>query len=185
MKKGFRYAFIFIMAFMIFYQAKETYKWQYINDIRYQKEKSDMTILAHELLAEYDVKNKPVVFWGYYPFPKIIVDKAIIKTDSFHYKVLEAYCNKFFKENLPSIKYYNLVQSSACSYIQWATDTFYPEEYANKELIKFFNYLGYDFKPGTIEMLEEAKLMMENEDIPAWPKEGSIVDTEEYIFVRF
>ena len=185
MKKCLRYSFIFIMFFMIFYQVKETYKWQFINDIRYQKEKSDMTILAHELVSNYDVENKPVVFCGCYIPAKIILDEVFINKDSFHYKVLEWYCKNFYPENLENVDYYHVVETSMFSYVLWSVDAFYPEETANSELLKFFKYLGYEFKPGSIDMYEKAKSMVTDENIPVWPKNGSIVDTGEFICIHF
>ncbi len=61
-KKYMKNIIVFIMFLMIFYQVKDIYKWQYLNDLRYQKEKNDMIAIGNELVKNYGVENKPIVF---------------------------------------------------------------------------------------------------------------------------
>ena len=61
-KKYMKNILVFVMFLMIFYQVKDIYKWQYLNDLRYQKEKNDMIAIGNELVKNYDVENKPIVF---------------------------------------------------------------------------------------------------------------------------
>ena len=53
---------IVVISLMIFYQVKDLYKYEYLNYIKYQKEKNDLIFIGHELEANYDTTNKPVFF---------------------------------------------------------------------------------------------------------------------------
>ncbi len=185
MKKTFKNIFLFVMFFMIFYQVKEIYTLQYINEIRYQHEKSDMTILAHELTAKYDVENKPVVFYGNYQLPECVKNEVFIKPNSLHYKVLKSYCEHFYQENLEKVEEYKCVQSAVDSYVKGATYGFFNEGVANVELMRFFKFLGYEFKTTTTDKIFSLYYATEEIDVPTWPKEGAILDLGEFIFVHF
>ena len=185
-KKYFKNAFLFIMFLMIFYQVKEISKLQYINDLRYQKEKNDMILIANELQAKYDVENKAVIFIGEYELPSCVKEAVGIKKGSLHYKVLDYFNKKFNNEEI-DLDNYIIVENSVKSYIDWAKSAFSFEEKANIENIKFFKYLGYDFKVGITDdeaFYDIANTLTNRKIIPnSWPKEGSIVEIDEYILV--
>ena len=183
-KKFLKNAFLFIMFLMIFYQVKEIYKLQYVNNLKYQKEKNDMILIANELQKKYDVKNKPVIFVGEYELPSCVKEAVGIKKGSLHYKVLDYY-NKNFNNAKIDIDNYITVENSVKSYVNWAKLAFVSQEKANIENIKFFKYLGYDFKEGTIDMYIEAEVISRADNLPKWPKEGSIFETDDYIAVNF
>lgn len=176
-----------IICLMLFYQVKDLYHWQYLNDIRYQKEKADLIAVANELLANYDVENKPVIFIGEYDVPSIVGKEISVKPNSLHEKVLKWYNER--SELKIDIEKTRIAKSNVQSYVLWAMYAHFEDRTPGIELIKYFKYLGYDFKVGTMEMFVDAYM---REDLPRWPREGSIfetkgttLETDEFIVVNF
>ena len=185
LKKCLKNIFVFMAFFVIFYQVKEMYYLQYINNLRYQYEKAAVISIANEITSKYNYKEKPVVFCGIYKLPDSISKYTRIKPNSLHYKVLDYYNKNFYDNQIENIETYKVTQSSVQSYIEWALSGFLNEGIPNIELIKYFNLLGYDFKAGTMEMFFESFYVSAKDDVPEWPKDGSIFETEEYIVVHF
>ncbi len=184
LKKILKNTAFFFVFLVIFYQVKETYKWEYINYLKYEKEKNDMILLGNELEKNYDVENKPVIFIGEYELQDAVKRTITIKKDSLHYKVLDYY-NKHFYDNKLDVDNYEITIDSMKSYIQWGKGAFLAEGEANAENIKFLKYHGYDFKVGTDSMYVNAIVLSRLNDLPRWPKEGSIVEMEDCIVVNF
>lgn len=183
-KKVLKNVCIFMICMLIFYQAKDLYGWQYKNDLRYQREKEDMITIANQVLSNYGNK-KPVVFTGNYGGSGDIIDKYThVQEGTLHYKVLNYFNKHFYENQIKDVSKYRYTLSNVRSYVYWATTAFKnDDEQANMELIKFFNLLGYDIKAGTKKMYQEALTLVKGK--PHWPKEGSIIETEEYIIVNF
>lgn len=178
MKKILKNIAMFVICLMLFYQVKDLYNWQYLNDIRYQKEKSDAILIANEIMQKYG-NEKPIIFVGTYEMPEQL-EKAV-RPNELHRKILEYYNQKSdMKIDMENI---HISHTNLQSYIAFGMVGHITEGIPGVELIKFFKYLGYDFKTGTMDMYNEAK-KIEN-DLPNWPQKGSIVEMEEYIVVNF
>lgn len=184
-------------------QITEINYWFNLEDVKYQNEKQAVEQIAYELNSEFNTE-KPVVFVGAYKFDGKLQNSIQLQEDSFGYKAiaftketLYRLCEKL--EGMGSLTgtktatairsflardegntVYIIPQSLCKSYITWGIAAF---REVNTELLKFFSYLGYDFKQGTREMYDEALTVAE--DLPAWPKNGSIIDNGDYILVNF
>ena len=181
MKKLIKNLCMFAVFIVIFYQAKDIYQWQYVNDLRFQKEKQDIIAIGNEITSKYNYTKKPVIFVGNYTLSENITERITVKPKSLHYKILNYY-NKHYYGKIKDVTKVQYTQKNVQSYINYGEKAFLDEGKPNIELIKCFNLLGYDIKAGEIEMFKEA---LEMKDIPKWPKEGSIFETDNYIVVHF
>ena len=80
--------FIFFISLVILYQVKDLYCWEYLNNLRYQKEKQDVIAIGNDIIKNYNYKEKPVIFLGKYELPLQVKEKITVKKDSLYYKTL-------------------------------------------------------------------------------------------------
>ncbi len=121
--------------------------------------------------------DKPVVFIGRYNFPNEINKRYLIKENSIAYKIYDwgVDIGNIHETNAEYRKYYSIGKS----YLAWGIDAFGE---ANTENYKFAEYLGYSITPCTKEQYFEANEIYA--DIPSYPNDGYIVDTNEYVVVK-
>lgn len=181
-KKPVRYVMILIAAILIWNQTADMNNWFYINYRKYENSRETLLNVALELERSHDI-TKPVIFVGMYEIPMGIVQDAYVPIGS----------ETFFKMNRitqiidPHLleKFYRrgnvwVAQSPALSLIGWGMDAFGN----NRELIHFLELHGHHFiGVDDNELIQQAKSTYY--DLPAWPQEGSIVETEDYIYVSF
>ena len=74
--------------------------------------------------------------------------------------------------------------SGPLGYLIILISAFEKDDKVSVDLIKFFNYMGYDFKAGNRDIYEEYIVPL-CEGKPEWPKKGSIFETDKYIIVNF
>ncbi len=187
-KKIEKYIFFIIMSFIIFNQVKDIYKLEYLNDLRYQAEKEELTDVANELVSKYDTQNKPVAFFSYDTKLPTCVEEAItVKPNSLHYKVLKYYSEKILNIE-EKVEEYQYIQSALQSCIQWSTASFMESGKANEEILKYFKLLGYDFKSvdSNLYLYNFFDLLSQEEEkeIPKWPKKGYIIEKDDIILVK-
>lgn len=167
---------IILMFMLVFYQAKDTHNWFYINYLRYEQEKVDIIKIAEEIKSKDFNPDKPIVFIGKYRLSDYVMYKTYVSLESFRYKLASKIVNIFDKGNTFDSR---ITHSVAVSYIDWALVAFND---GNIELFKWLERLGYRFKKGTQEMYEEATIIVNK--LPAYPDEGHILETKDYIIVK-
>ena len=165
------------MFVLLFFQYKNLHKWFFLNYLRYQEEKIAITTIANDIQIKCDT-SKPVVFVGNYYIPQYIYNKVCMNKEDFRYKVAEKIISKISNDKLMKISP-KIVQTNINSYINWGMISF---EGQGIELLKWLEMLGYNFKPGDMEMNAKAKALAEQ--LPKFPKEGYILETEDFIIVN-
>lgn len=177
-----RYVAILLVAVLLWNQTADMNKWFYINYRKYENIKETLLDVALELERHHDI-SKPVIFVGSYEIPMGIVQDAYVPlgTETF-YKM-----NRITQIIDPHLleKYYRrnniwVVQTPALSLIGWGINAFG----GNQELIHFYNMHGHNFV-GVNDYDTISKAQTDYFNLPGWPKEGSIVETDEYIIVSF
>lgn len=174
---------VILFSFIIIYQVTDLNKWSYVNFMRYEEELNVVKQIGYEIEKNYEV-DKPVVFVGRRQLSHNIKQYTHMKYGSKDYKVLKLILTKLpFSITLPE-RYldeygYQYVESNGTSVINWGVYAF---QDANSELLKFFAKNGYVFEQSTEEMFREG--MREAVKMPSWPKEGSIIENENYILVK-
>ena len=176
-----KYAFVFILFVMIFFQTKELHKWFYLNARRYDYEKNLVIAVGQELEKNYNL-DKPVVFVVNRDIPEDIKEEIYVQEDSFQANLVKTLAKLADVQytDLGKDKYWlKINETNVASYLSWGVLAF---REANTEILKLFRYLGYDLKQGNIRMYLEATEIMKNK--PVFPKEGSIIENEQYIIVN-
>jgi len=173
---------ITLIFILVFYQAKDLHKWFYLNNLRYEEEKNIVISIGNKLESEHDT-TKPVIFTGGVGVSNKITEATYLKSNTVSAKIIKKVADVAgvgaYDFNAEYILKYP--ETNVNSYLAWALYAFPLDKDANPELIKMFNYFGYDIKGADKKMYNRA--VEENKDMKKWPKKGSIVETEEYILV--
>lgn len=176
-----------VAFWLVFIQAYDLNYWLCLDVQRSEEEISVAKRIGDELVENYDTANKPVLFIGKYDLSDSIMsqctvsnkDPRIQKAAKFFYDagVYQIYQNLISLNDLGRFKF---VRSNLNSYLFWATCAF---EEPNGELMKLYNYLGYDFH--TVETYQEYKYYVPlNLITPSYPEEGYITEEDGIIIVN-
>lgn len=178
-----KYAGVVVAFVLLYQQGYEMNKWLYVDALKYEDTKRTMDAVALTILEECDA-TKPVCVIGNYKTPESLLEDVYCPSWSKKYMLVSALIQGmneelFEKYNTPAG--YATAETPQLSFINWGTTAFH---YFDRELIKFWEMHGFSFaEDGNLEHIANAKEMMK--DGPAWPKEGSIVEMEDYIIVNF
>lgn len=169
-------------AVAVWNQTADMNKWFYVDYQKYEAARETMNHIAWELEKNCDI-SKPLIFIGTYEIPMELIQDAYVPIGS----------EKFFRMNRITTaidehlleKYYRrnqiwVAQTPDLSVIQWGMDAFD----SNEQLIQFMRMHGHSFVASD-DMELAHKVTMENLNMPAWPKEGSIREEENYIIINF
>lgn len=167
---------------LLYNQAFEMNRWFHVDNMKYQDAIRFTDELALELEKNYDV-TKPILVKGHHRVPYGITQEGYIPYWSKKYIVVSTFLNILDPDllELYNTEYgYAYVQTPFLSIIDWGTVAFHHND---KELMKFMAMHGHDFTyAGNWEWYLEAEKAVKA--MPAWPREGSIVDTGDYILVN-
>lgn len=168
----------------IYNQCAEMNKWFYVDALKYEDARKVMNGIAYELGKNCDV-SKPVIFAGLYEAPDSIVQDARLPLDSEKFALVAKLADLLdvhLKEKYYHNGYYQFAEVPLYSVLSWGVISF---EGTNQEMFRFWEMHGHSFLMETdAEKHREANAYAEEQDMPAWPREGSILEREEYIIVR-
>ncbi len=184
-KRGMLWKYVgVIAAFVLLYQqCYEMNKWLYVDALKYEDTKRTMDAVALTILEECDAA-KPVCVIGNYQTPESLLEDVYCPSWSKKYTLVSMLVKGlneelFEKYNTPAG--YAVAETPQLSFINWGTTAFH---HFDRELIKFWNMHGFSFaEDGNLEHIDTAEALMK--DGPVWPKEGSVVEMENYIIVNF
>lgn len=173
------------VGLIVLWQISDLNMWEWVNYMRNHEEIEVIDDLGRELQINYEIEEKPVVFVGEYQLSENIIQYTHVKSSSGQ----DALARKIMRILPGGIEYqrryidsygYQFNETGSNSVITWGVRAF---QEVNTELLKLFAYQGYVFKQGTEEMYNRG--LETAQDMPSWPKEGSIVDMEDFILVNF
>lgn len=172
-----------LIGILVYNQSFEMTQWFYVDYMKYEDACNTVNQIAYELERDHDVE-KPVVFVGNYTIPEHIVDKMYVDYDSETYTHISGILD-IMDPNLKTCfampNGYSLSSEAVYSVFTWGNIAF---EGWDKETHQFFAMHGHSFN--RIENPEQCRdIQAQYQDIPGWPKAGSIVETDEYIVVHF
>lgn len=171
------------IGILVYNQAFEMTQWFYVDYMKYEDAKNTVNLISYELEKNYDTE-KPVVFVGNYTIPEHIVKKMYVPYDSDTYQTIASILD-IMDPNLKTCFAmpfgYSLSSEAVYSVLTWGNIAF---EVWDKETHEFFAIHGHEF-PRIMEPEACREIQAQYTDLPGWPKEGSIVETEEYIVVKF
>ena len=150
--------------------------------IRYEYEKMILDDVGKELIKNYDL-SKPVIFVGELEMSDEVTARASKAPNPLIYNVLIKVPG--LKAKFDKFEIYNCTDpvkiqfTNAQSYLRWARHSFNQEP-----IIHFLEFIGFSgIKNGTEEQIDEVNSLVNN-DLPSWPKEGYITETDKYIIVK-
>lgn len=171
------------IGILVYNQAYEMTQWFYVDYMKYEDARNTVNQISYELEKNYDT-GKPVVFVGNYTIPEHIIDKMSVDYDSDTYALISRFLN-ILDPNLKACfvvqDSYSLSSEAIYSVFTWGNIAF---EVWDKETHEFFAMHGHSFER-IMDPEECREIQSRYGDLPAWPKEGSIVETDEYIIVNF
>ncbi len=172
-----------LIGILVYNQAYEMTQWFYVDYMKYEDAKNTVVQISNELEHSYDTE-KPIVFVGNYTIPKSIVQKMYVDYETAQYEKIARILD-VMDPNLKAcfaMPYgYSLSSEAVYSVFTWGNRAF---EGWDKETHDFFAMHGHRFerisKPETVTQIQA-----EYTNLPGWPMEGSIIETETYIVVHF
>lgn len=181
--KKYKILWYVLMTVFVYNQAYEMTQWFYVDYMKYEDARNTVNLISYELESAYDTE-KPVVFVGNYTIPSRIVEKMYVPYDSETYARIAAILD-IMDPNLKTCfampDGYSLSSEAVYSVFTWGNIAF---EVWDKETHEFFAIHGHAFNrimdPESCREIQAAY-----QYLPGWPKEGSIVETEDYIVVKF
>lgn len=171
------------VAYLVLWQSIDLNKWEYVNYLIDQEERSAAVTIGNKLEQKYDL-TKPVIFAGEYQLSnnirkythvkegssKDILAKKIMEYMPFPVSYRQLYVDDYGYK-------YNELHNSI---LAWGVSAFGE---VNTELLNYFEMMGYELQQGTMEMYQEGEeTAME---MMSYPQEGYIRDCGEYILVNF
>jgi len=181
--KHFKYKWIVILiGFIIVYnQSFDLNHWFYLQQVKYQYQVELTNQIYYKLAANYDLTKK-VMFIGDTNLPETLQQETHISRDDKNYPVIEKIANKLnikLSEKLFDSYGYIYTEVPNMYLYSWGQDAF---EEGCVEIAKFYAMLGYTIVPGTLGDWYEAEFLCQ--DAPCFPKEGSIIEFNNYIVVK-
>lgn len=172
-----------LLGILVYNQAYEMTQWFYVDYMKYEDAKNTVNQISEALERDYDTE-KPVVFVGNYTLPENIVEKAYVDYESPDYKKIASVLD-IMDPNLKTCfampNGYSLSSEAIYSVFTWGNHAF---EGWDKETHAFFAMHGHEFERiSDVETVIE--IQAQYDELPGWPKNGSIVETDEYIVVHF
>lgn len=172
-----------LIGILVYNQAFEMTQWFYVDYMKYEDAKSTMSLISNDLERDFDT-TKPVVFVGNYTIPTKIVEKMYVPYDSKEYAQIAGLLD-IMDPNLKTCfampAGYSLSSEAVYSVFTWGNHAF---EGWDKETHEFFAIHGHEFERiQDVEKVQE--IQAKYGDIPGYPKEGSIIETEDFIVVHF
>lgn len=123
---------------------------------------------------------KPVILTGKYSLSQDIQDQVTAKIEE--HPLYACFQTKTGWETDSTIKY---VDTNVNSVINWATTAFPESGSLGSSVQKLFRYYGFDLLfEVSPELRQEALAYAEEANVPAFPQDGYIVETPEYILVN-
>ena len=148
----------------------------YVDYMRYEEDVAVCHQIAYDLQREASL-DKPVVFVGKRGENGVVREYAYLDEEDWRYGLIASLRGLL---GMGEMEDYSTVQNMVWySLYDWGVDAF---DEAGTEITNFFRYHGYPLIEATSQMQQEAESIARNMSV--WPKEGSVLETEEYIIVK-
>jgi len=177
------YGVLMLVVIMVYNQAAALNKNFYMDYLKYDNAREVMTTVAEEIERDFG-KDKPVIFTGSRETPAELVEQYCVPYSSkqFQYiSIITDLLDEHLKEKYYTPYGYSYAGEVSYSFIDWGVNAF---DGTCSQLIQFLNMHGYSFTTIRDRNVQEGARQL-GETMPRWPKEGSIVELENYILVHF
>lgn len=187
MKKFFKGAVIYLSFLLVFLQANSLCNLFSLELQRWHEERQILLNIADDLGSEFDL-SEPVVFVykkdGEYKLSDHILKEISVSNSDGRYKKLKWLIDRSSLVTRDDGKYaFRFTETVVYPYIYYcncALETNLSDEFQFLYM-RAFRYLGYELKCANAEMYDRA--MKEAEEMPAYPRDGYIRNTNGYNIV--
>lgn len=176
-----------LLSILLFNQCAEMNKWFYVDYLKYQDAVRVMNQVACDLERECDI-SKPIVFRGAYKVPASLLQEAYVDFGSGEYRLICMLTDPIdvhLKEKyyVAGTAAYSPLEMPAVSVLQWGVTAF--DDTAG-QLIRFWEMHGIEgFRcEMDFERIDRAEQIRQERNMPGYPREGYILECEDYIIVN-
>lgn len=176
-----------LFCMVVFWQAVDMHKWCVVNQMRYEEEVRVIEQVYDDLCETVTDVTKPVVFVGGYDLSDNTKQFTHVRADDAFLRAIVTFrCEIVGKDPQPlydkiylegetySVKF---TQTNAQPVIAWAV-----RNPGQREMFKFLLRHGIELTAPTEEMIVSAAAPAET--MPAYPSQGYITETADYIIVK-
>jgi hypothetical protein len=177
----YKWIWVLLAGIIIYNQSFDLNQGFYFEEKKYEYQVELTNQIYYKLAAEYDLTKK-IVFIGDVELPETFAEYTHVLYQSEKYQILDLFeermgitlSKRFFDEygyvynEVPDLYLY-----------RWGQSAF---DEGAVELASFFAMHGYHILPGDLGDWYEAKVLCK--DAPVFPKEGSVIEFDEYIVVK-
>lgn len=161
-----------LLFVVVFRQGFELHQFFCFDSLKDEYSRDYCKELAYELYHNYDTTNKPVVFIGQRQLPETLQEQVYRDVEDVilvHYNYVDE----------AGYRIWDVACQDTLAWTAWAD--LGDGEY---EIYPYMKMMGYDFVQPTVEQREKLlKEAIQNPGYPVWPKEGSVVESEDVICV--
>ncbi len=180
--KYYRVLITFVGIVLIYNQATQLNRNFYTDYRQYELAKETMLGVAYDVERQFGTET-PIVLVGSDDIPYEFIKHYYVPYDSWQYKAIAAITNpvdEHLKEKYFQAEGYCFIGELNLPMIRWGFDAF---DGTNRELIRFLEMHGYSFTTITDKaILDEARKL--GNEMPAWPREGSITMQDGYVLIH-
>lgn len=175
-----------LLSILLFNQCGNLNQWFYLDYLKYEYTKETMNQIAYDLEKNYDT-SKPIIFRGAHRVPYEISKPAYCSFDSKQYQIIRNITDLVDphlaeKYNADNGKGYVFAETPVASTLQWGVTAF---DGTAGQLIEFWKMHGHSFICETdLSKIENAEHIRKEVQMPGYPKEGYIMEREDYIIVN-
>ena len=180
--KHYRMLITFVGIVLIYNQATQLNRNFYTDYRQYELAKETMLGIAYDVERQFGTET-PIVLVGSDDIPYEFIKHYYVPYDSWQYKAIAAITDpvdEHLKEKYFQPEGYCFIGELNLPMIRWGFDAF---DGTNRELIRFLEMHGYSFTTITDKaILDEARKL--GNEMPAWPREGSITMQDGYVLIH-
>lgn len=174
-----------LLGVIVFNQCADINRWFYIDYMKYQNAVEVMEHVAYDLKKDYDI-SKPIIFRGAYKVPFSIIEDAYLPFSSPKYNLIVRLTDPIdvhLKEKYYSRNHMTVAETPTISTLQWGVTAF---DGTATQLFRFWEMHGVDglICETDLNKIEEAEQIRAENAMPGYPKDGYILECDDYIIVN-
>ena len=178
--KMFSGVFVLFSVLICIHQASTMNYYFTMNYLRSEEEARVICNIGEELTRKYNLE-KPVIFTGSYELSDNLKQRVMIDKDDPRWTWFSAVYGLFSDKDIYNgEEYRKLPNTNVNSVIKWAMSAFGSQ----RGMEKLFKYYGFEYKVANYSLRGEAEEYVKENNIPAYPREGYILEREDYIIVN-
>lgn len=183
-KWGLAMAYV-MLGILIFNQCSDMNKWFYLDYQKYLDARETMYQISYDLKSNCDT-TKPIAFIGAYKVPSYIRQYCVVSYSSKEFQWICRLTDPIdvhWKEKFYKPDGYCFTETPEISILQWGLDAFNHTAEQVKRFGEMHGLTGFDLVTDPV-ILESARSIAAQRNMPGYPYDGYIYECEDYIIVN-